>query len=260
MEQSTIALLQQVNWCFAGLICNMLISAFVILRSLFLPFTVDWSPVCSSLDAVFKVMSTLPLLGPSVLQKIPIQCMHAMSVIWSETQNLQSSKHDLLVLALKCLSPPGGLKQAYLLPRVMHRERPITYIGEERHTSQRDLYVSISYLVCWRVLTSSVQWGLWRNAGRRWPMRDSKWSLCFQKWSIVLGINGNLIIRLLPATADPVSTPDTPCLVAWLSVALKVMVWERIIFFFFFPLFALLSQLEMFETRRCFSRSYDPIR
>lgn len=91
----------------------MLITAFVILRSLFLPYAkpaADQSPARSSLDVldeVFKVMSTLPLLEQRVPQ-ITIQCMHVMSVVLSEgdSGDLQSSKHELLGLA-----PSPGVEQ-----------------------------------------------------------------------------------------------------------------------------------------------------
>lgn len=84
----------------------MLITAFVVLRSLFLPYArpaADQSPARSSLDVldeVFKVMSTLPLLQQWVLQ-ITMQCMHVMSVGLSERDfgDIQSSKHEVLGLA-----------------------------------------------------------------------------------------------------------------------------------------------------------------
>lgn len=84
----------------------MLITAFVVLRSLFLPYTrpaADQSPARSSLDVldeVFKVMSTLPLLEQWVLQ-ITIQCMHVVSISLSkrDSGDIQSSKHKVLGLA-----------------------------------------------------------------------------------------------------------------------------------------------------------------
>lgn len=103
------------NWCFADLIRSMLITAFVILRSLFLPYaepTVDESPVCSSLDVldeVFKVMSALPLFEKRVLQKIVIQCV--MSVILCEA--LETSRAQNMSSWCGPLCPWGCLEQAH---------------------------------------------------------------------------------------------------------------------------------------------------
>lgn len=93
----------------------MLITAFVILRSLFLPYaepTVDESPVRSSLDVseeVFKVMSTLPPLEKGVLQKIMIQCV--MSVTLREA--LGTSRVQNVSSWCGPLSSQGHLEQTH---------------------------------------------------------------------------------------------------------------------------------------------------
>lgn len=45
-------------------------------------------------------------------------------------------------------------------------------------------------------------------------MCEYKWSLYFQKWSIVLGINEKLDHPVIACSAYPVNTLCTPCLVA----------------------------------------------
>lgn len=92
---------------------------------------------------------------------------------------------------------------------------------------------------------------VWAHGG----MCEYKWSLYFQKWSIVLGINGKLDHPVIACNCIPceytkysTSSGTGLCFLRW-------WLWRGLSFF----LFTLLSQLEMFKTRRCFSRSYDPL-
>lgn len=172
----------------------MLITAFVILRSLFLPYaepTVDESPVRSSLDVseeVFKVMSTLPPLEKGVLQKIMIQCV--MSVTLREA--LGTSRVQNVSSWCGPLCSQGHLEQTHCFRSGMGH--PVAHAcWSVGHCALQMASVCVPFCaeVFLPLLCADWWWKLHVGVAHG-EVRAHKWCLYFQKWSIVLGINGKL--------------------------------------------------------------------
>lgn len=193
-------------------------------------------------------------LSPAENHDIIYAC-NACHLKW-DTGDLQSSKHELLVLALKCQSSLGGHEQTHFLLEVVHGVCPTTGWSVERCTSQV-AFTCVRVILCMLTCSPLCRAGsctkeCMQVLARR-EMCEYKWSLYFQKWSIVLRINGKLDHPVIACNCIPGEYTQYSTFSGMGLWFLRWWLWKGLSFLSVY----FSKPIRNFKTRRCFSRSYD---